>query len=102
MVACEVRPGMSAKRTAGFGRGLIVAANTRDTVSATTGMDRIDMVGSVVWIGYLACKGPEKDFFSARGATRGSRAARTRRVNVAGLRVNSTSMRVPDSCGVSW
>jgi hypothetical protein len=93
---------MSAKPTAAFGAGLTVAANTRARVSAITGRDKIDMVSSVVRGGYLACNGPANDFFNAPGATRGSRAARSRRVNVVGRRVSSTSIRVPVASGVSW
>ena len=45
MVACEVRPGISAKRTAAFGAGLTAPANTGAKVSAATGRDKIDMDG---------------------------------------------------------
>ena len=71
MVACELRPGISAKRTAAFGAGLTAPANTRAKVSAATGRDKIDMDGSLVRFGYLACDGPANDFFNVRSVAIG-------------------------------
>jgi hypothetical protein len=42
MAIIVVRPSISGKRTPGLGAGLMAAANTRATASATGRVDRID------------------------------------------------------------